>query len=112
MGKNSSNSLTHLQNYDTFLIFTENAHSMSKTTKKKTAHFEQDLSDLEGIVKKMEAGDLSLDDALKEFEKGVLLARSCQKTLNEAEQRIEILKEEGEKIISAAYEIDTPEDEE
>lgn len=111
MGKNSSNSLTHLKNCDTFLIFTENAHSMSKTTKKKAPHFEKDLAELESIVKKMETGDLSLDDALKEFEKGVSIARTCQKTLNDAEQRIEVLKEEGEKIISAVYDIDESEDE-
>lgn len=55
------------------------------------ASFEQNLEKLEKIVSKMEAGDLPLDVALAEFEQGVKLARSCQQTLDAAEQKVEIL---------------------
>jgi len=53
--------------------------------------FEQKLKKLEEIVKKMEAGDLELDQALKFFEEGVKLTKECQGHLNEAEQKVKIL---------------------
>ncbi|MFA6303259.1 MAG: exodeoxyribonuclease VII small subunit [Legionella sp.] len=57
----------------------------------KGMHFEQTISELEEIVKQLEKGELSLDDSLKQFEKGIGLARQCQDVLNQAEQKIEIL---------------------
>ena len=53
--------------------------------------FEDALKKLEDIVKKMEAGDLPLDEALKSFEEGIKLIRSCQDKLNEAQRRVEML---------------------
>ena len=53
--------------------------------------FEQSLQELEDLVEKMEQGDLSLEDSLAHFEKGVQLSRACQKALKEAEQKVEIL---------------------
>ncbi len=53
--------------------------------------FEETLKALDAIVHELEAGDLSLDSALKQFERGVALARQGQKTLSDAEQRVEIL---------------------
>ncbi len=53
--------------------------------------FEDALSELENLVEKMEAGELSLEESLKSFEKGIALTRSCQKALSEAEQKVEIL---------------------
>ncbi len=53
--------------------------------------FEKSVEELDEIVSKMESGDLSLDESLKLFEKGVKLTRSCQKTLAEAEAKIEKL---------------------
>ncbi len=59
--------------------------------------FEDNLSRLEEIVKKMESGDLSLEDALKAFEEGIRLSRLCAKKLDESERRVEVLlKQEGE----------------
>lgn len=55
--------------------------------------FEKTLNELEEIVKELEKGELSLDDSLKSYEKGIKLARLCQKTLKDAEQTIEILHE-------------------
>jgi len=53
--------------------------------------FETSMIELEELVSKIEAGNLSLEDSLKEFEKGIKLSRSCQKALTEAEQRVKIL---------------------
>ncbi len=53
--------------------------------------FEQSLKELESLVEKMEQGDLSLEDSLSHFERGVQLSRACQKALKEAEQKVEIL---------------------
>ena len=57
----------------------------------KGIHFEQSVTELEEIVKQLEKGDLSLEDSLKQFEKGIGLARRCQDVLNQAEQKIETL---------------------
>jgi exodeoxyribonuclease VII small subunit len=53
--------------------------------------FEKKLTRLEEIVGKMEGGDVSLEDSLKLFEEGVKLSRTCQKELEEAEQKVELL---------------------
>ena len=59
----------------------------------KTPDFETALAELEALVEKMEQGDLSLDESLKQFERGVQLTRSCQQALKEAEQKVQILLE-------------------
>ena len=62
------------------------------TSKKgKALDFEQALAELEAVVERLEHGELPLEDALKQFERGVELARSCQTSLKAAEQRVEIL---------------------
>lgn len=68
--------------------------------KKNIFDFEKSLSELEGIISKMEEGSLTLEDALLQFEKGIGLLKSCQKILREAEQRVEILiqKNGGESL--------------
>ncbi len=53
--------------------------------------FETALKKLEEVVRKLEGGELSLDDSLKAFEEGVKLAGFCSRKLNEAEKRVEIL---------------------
>jgi exodeoxyribonuclease VII small subunit len=60
---------------------------------KKKIHFEKAMAELSSIVDDLEAGELSLDDALKTFEKGVSLTRQCQDALQQAEQRVQILLE-------------------
>ncbi len=59
----------------------------------KTPSFEQALAELESLVETMEQGELSLEESLKSFERGVLLTRTCQQALKEAEQKIQILTE-------------------
>jgi len=65
---------------------------MAKEVKKtEDIKFEDALSKLEGIVEKLENGDLSLEESLEAFEEGIKLSRICSKRLNEAERKIEIL---------------------
>lgn len=53
--------------------------------------FEQSLKDLENIVLELEKGEMSLDDSIKNFEKGIELSRECSKKLEEAEKKINVL---------------------
>lgn len=53
--------------------------------------FEKALERLEKIVEALEGGELSLDEALKKYEEGVKLSRSCSKKLSETEKKIEML---------------------
>ena len=55
------------------------------------AHFEQSLQELENLVEKMEAGDLSLEQSLTAYERGVGLYRHCQQALEQAELRVRLL---------------------
>lgn len=59
--------------------------------KKTTFSFEESLTELEQLVGKLECGDLSLEESLQAFERGIHLTRTCQKTLAEAEQKVQIL---------------------
>ncbi len=59
--------------------------------KKTTPSFEETLTELEQLVSRLERGDISLEESLQSFERGVNLTRSCQKALQEAEQKIQIL---------------------
>ncbi len=60
---------------------------------KKTTEFdfEKALGELEALVEKMEQGELSLEESLRQFERGIALTRACQKALAEAEQKVQIL---------------------
>ncbi|MCH9646034.1 MAG: exodeoxyribonuclease VII small subunit [Proteobacteria bacterium] len=58
--------------------------------------FNKGLSDLEEIVKTMETGDLSLEDSLAYFSKGVELTKSCQSALDKASQKISKLTEQDD----------------
>jgi len=55
------------------------------------ARFEQSLEELEQLVAKMEAGDLSLEQSLTAYERGVGLYRECQQALEQAELRVRLL---------------------
>ncbi len=55
------------------------------------AAFEQSLDELEGLVGRLEKGDLSLDDSLATFERGIALYRQCQGALEQAELRVKLL---------------------
>ena len=61
-----------------------------------TLSFEESLSELEALVLRMEAGELSLESSLQEFERGIGLIRSCQQVLSQAEQKVTLLMAEGD----------------
>lgn len=52
------------------------------------ADFERSLGELESLVQRMEQGELSLDDSLSAFERGIALYRQCQQTLDQAELKV------------------------
>ena len=60
-------------------------------TAKKPVNLEKALADLETLVDELESGDLPLEKAMKKFEEGIKLTRSCQAALKDAEQKVEIL---------------------
>lgn len=62
---------------------------MSESSEK--ISFETALEQLQVVIKRLEGGDLSLDQALEQFETGVRLTRACQEQLAVAEQRVELL---------------------
>lgn len=64
--------------------------------KKKTPTlFEDSLAELEQLVTLLEQGDISLEESLQAFERGVNLTRICQKSLQEAEQKVQLLVEKN-----------------
>lgn len=70
--------------------------SDAKPDEPNTFQFETALQELEQLVEGMERGDLSLEDSLRQFERGVQLTRACQQALQAAEHKVEILQREGE----------------
>lgn len=64
----------------------------------KEKKFEEALERLEKIVKKMEEGDMTLEESLEAFEEGVKLSRFCSKKLDEAERKVEILLKDDEGV--------------
>jgi exodeoxyribonuclease VII small subunit len=57
--------------------------------------FEESLDELEAIVKKLEEGDMPLEESLELFERGVKLSRDCRDRLTKAERRIELLTKDA-----------------
>ena len=77
----------------------------------KKLDFERSLGRLEEIVGKLEGANLSLDDAMKLFEEGVQLSRECQKYLEEAEGKVEILlKKAGGEMAAQPFNPEAEED--
>ncbi len=66
--------------------------------------FENALKELEELVERMEQGELSLEQSLKDFERGVALTRACQQALQEAEQKVQILAGKGEETELSPFE--------
>ena len=88
----------------------------SPSTKKpeppeKKPDFEGSLGRLEEIVGKLESANLSLDDAMKLFEEGVQLSRECQKYLEQAEGKVEILlKKAGGELAAVPFDPEAEEE--
>jgi exodeoxyribonuclease VII small subunit len=63
--------------------------------KSRVNEFEKSLAELETLVERMESGELSLEDSMRQFERGIQLARSCQAALKEAELKVQKLVRKG-----------------
>ncbi len=72
----------------------------------KVLDFEKALGELETIVSNMENGELSLEDALKSFEKGIKLTRDCQNALQRAEQKVSMLTQTDSKMLEQDFKLD------
>lgn len=64
------------------------------------ASFEEQLTALEGVVERLERGELSLDESVRLFEEGVKLSEACKKELEAAEGRIQVLVERGRGLVA------------
>jgi exodeoxyribonuclease VII small subunit len=78
-----------------------NLPAPKKPEPSKKPDFERSLARLEEVVRRLESPQLSLDDAMKLFEEGVALSRECQKQLEEAEGRVEILLKKADGKLAA-----------
>jgi exodeoxyribonuclease VII small subunit len=67
--------------------------SPDTTAASPVAHFEQSLDALEQLVEQMERGDMSLEESLAAYERGVGLYRKCQSALEQAELRVRLLSD-------------------
>jgi exodeoxyribonuclease VII small subunit len=77
---------------------------MSTPEKSSIGGLEKSLEELEALVTRLESGDLPLEQALKEFERGVKLTRQCQSALQQAEQKVEILLKKTEQAEPVPFE--------
>mgnify|MGYP003301483485 CR=1 FL=1 len=72
---------------------------MSSNNKKKSLNFESTLDEIEKIIESLEEGNLSLEDSIEAYEKGISLTKACQKMLSDAELKIKKLSsKEGEDV--------------
>jgi len=78
-----------------------NTTPIKKPEPAKKPDFEKSLGRLEEVVRRLEYPQLSLDDAMKLFEEGVELSRECQKQLEEAEGKVEILLKKADGKLAA-----------
>jgi exodeoxyribonuclease VII small subunit len=75
--------------------------------KTESLSFDAALGELEQIVQQLEQGDLPLETALKQFERGIQLARVSKTKLEQAEQQVHILLQQGEQEKLAPFTVDT-----
>lgn len=74
--------------------------SKKSTKKSENLDFEAAMVELESLVERMEEGDQSLEESLKDFERGIALTRSCQKSLQETEQKIQqLIEKNGQDVL-------------
>ena len=75
---------------------------MNKKTAKQPS-LENSLGEITGLIEKMENGELTLEQSLDHFERGITLIKHCQKILNEAEQKVQILIQQNQQDELADY---------
>jgi exodeoxyribonuclease VII small subunit len=69
---------------------------MTKDQTTNAFNFEASLAELESLVQQMEQGDLTLEDSLAAFERGISLTRGCQTALAQAEQKVNVLMQDAQ----------------
>lgn len=67
-------------------------------SKKKATGFEGAMTELSGIVDKLEKDQVSLEDSLSQYERGIELSKMCHELLEKAEQKIEILNKDNQVV--------------
>ncbi len=72
----------------------------------KKLNFEKALAELEKLVEEMEQGELSMEDMLKRFEKGIALTTECQQALQKAELKVKELVDKNGKLLEKDFELD------
>ncbi len=73
---------------------------------KKPVNLEKALGELEKLVEEMEQGNLSLEESLKRFERGIALTSDCQEALQKAELKVQELIEKNGKLLEKDFEVD------
>jgi exodeoxyribonuclease VII small subunit len=82
--------------------------SSRKSDSSKTLNFEAAMQELEALVARMEKGDRSLEESLKDFERGVELTRICQSALRDAEQKVQKLITDNTQNVLTPFDEDEP----
>ena len=75
------------------------------------ASFEEQLTALEGVVERLERGELTLDESVRLFEEGVKLSEACKRQLEAAEGKIQVLVERGRALVAVDLDVDEDVDE-
>lgn len=74
----------------------KDGYTMARRKSTPDGNFDQNLKELATIVKNIEQGELSLEDAMEQFEQGINLAKKCQKILESAELKVQKLTEDSQ----------------
>lgn len=72
--------------------------------RKKQPDFETAIEQLESLVNTMESGELTLEESLQAFEQGIKLTRDCQAKLANAEQKVQMLLQDGDQLVARPLE--------
>ncbi len=83
---------------------------MSRRKSDKSLTFEQAIDELESIIEKIESGEIGLESALRQFERGTVLIGHCREILDTAEKRIAELVSNAEGDLEVVDETDEPEE--
>ena len=77
---------------------------MTKKEQVSAFNFEESLAELEALVQQMEQGDLTLENSLAAFERGISLTRGCQTALAQAEQKVNVLMQDAQgKVVEQPF---------
>ena len=95
--------IIHKTNYEGKGIMEEKESELDDKQNPQTQSFEDSLNELQRIVDRMERGDQSLETSLDEFERGIKLVQECQRRLEQAQQRVEMLTAKDGEFATAPF---------